>query len=587
MHSRYEDALTVADRDSKFIIPDDQFYTRLVRPGSQPRAPTNRVGIAEDNKLALQSAAVGNKSETLHADASERPLDRGSSEKDFKDSKPIEVDPNTVAQKSSLAESADRKPVIEQTPALSREMDMHKEAPLPRDALPPKSDNTPSTPASQPQTVKSVDAPRPATPLRNGVTMEPSSTTTSPVVNGTARNDKLVPREPRSSAATNENKSQQPFRSMDPPAAPRGSSNLSRQSGAPGISSGGLRNSMSTDSLDSRDRHRESQAPLAPRDVRDREERSQPMADNRGLSSRSMALPPRRLSPGRLPSSRSGSVDSKYSRASDSHRDSERRSDRRDRDRDRQRDAERERERNRDREKERDVDSRKEKEVERLADQDREHSQRSDRHRAADPDKDRRRDTRERDDRKDDKRDDKARKEDRRDRDRDRERDRRDRDRDRRDKDRNRTSRREEEREKDKEKDKDKPRDRERGERLRERDRDKERDKDRDERERPRSERSDRDSLRNGDGHRDRASLGGARDRAERGSRERPETASSVHPPQTERDNSASAVETKSSIDALSARFDAQRRHSVTDSRGSLAESAGPEASIRSMDSFN
>lgn len=580
---RYEDALTVADRDATFIIPDDQFYTRLVRPGGLARALTNKVVNAGDSKPVLQAVVSDEQSETLPASASERRLDVNVSKEDFKDSNAIDVATTTSTQTPSMSsEHAERKiSSVAAHDSIPRGTLQHMEAPVSRDALPPKNEHAPGIASSESQPPRIANDSHPSSPLRNGSFMERSTPTTSPAMNGSARSDRPVPREPRNSVNMNDNKPLQPFRSMDPPAAPRGPLNNPRQSGAPGLPPGDFRNQMSSDAMDSRDKHRGPQAPIAPRDARDREERSQQVTESRfrdGLSSRSMAIPPRRLSPGRMPSSRSGSVDSKYSRASDAHRDSERRSDRRDRDRDRDRHRDADRERDRDKEKDRDIDTRKDKDPERPTDQDREHSQRSDRH----SDKDRRRDNREREDRRDEKRDDKGRREDRhRDRDRDR-RDRdRDRDRDRRDKERSRASRREEEREKEKEKDKDKdkPRDRERGERPREREREKERDKDRDERERAREgERRDRDSLRSGDGHRDRPSTR-TRDRAERASRDRTDTIGSVDPSQNERDDNASSVETKTSIDALSARFEAQRRHSVTDSRGSNVESAS-EASI-------
>lgn len=543
----------MAERDAKFIIPDDQFFTRLVRPGGQTQVPTNKALAVEDTKPELPMPV---KSENLPLEATERR---------------VEVATAPAAQTASSSETADRKTVDLQATDLLKGATPLSETPA-RTTFPPKSENVLFVPP-QSSSVSGLETLRPATPLRNGVHAEPSSTTTSPAVNGAARSERFVPREPRGSAVTNENKTQQPLRSMEPPAAPRGSNYPSRQSGPPGASFPGTRTSSLAPATDSR-----SQGSNAPKDIPERE--ANPSADTRpreGLSSRTMALPPRRLSPGRLPSSRSGSVDSKYSRASDSLRDAERRSDRRDRDRDRVREANRERDR--DREKERDVDGRRDRDAERASGQDRELSQRSDRHRAADLEKDRRRDTRERDDRRDDRRDEKSRKDDRRDRDRDRERDRRERDRDRRDKERHRTSRREDEREKDKEKDKDKPRDRERGERTRDRDRDRERDRDGDDRERPRdAERKDRNGERNGDAPRDRPSVRGARDREDRESRDRTETVSSVLPPK-ERDETASA-DTRSSINALSARFDAQRRHSVTDSRGSAPITPAPQASL-------
>lgn len=486
--------------------------------------------------------------------------------------------------KPASSEVAEQKPFNGQTTMSPVGKNItHTEATLSlRDALLRKSEKARFTPPSDAELQKALGSPGSNSPLPNGVDKRTLPDSKASQVNGAMTPEKSTPREPRGKDSHAESKLQPPLRSMEPPAAPRGSMSISRQAPSASISVEEIKSSVPSDRSDYRDKSKDAQAPATPRDLREREDRHQtvpeiyPRNDHATSSFRGMTSgSSRRTSPGRLPGSRSGSVDSKYSRASDHHREQERRSDRRLGDRDRDRHPDRERERARESEKEKD--GRKEKDQDkpsdRTSDRDRDHSHRSDRHRPEDNGRERRRDARERDDKREDKRRGDRDRE-RRDRDRDRPRDR-DRGKERDEKDRSRLSRREDEREKEKEKDSAKERDKERN---RERDRgertnDKERE--RDDRERTRDTgRRDRDVARSRDGDRDRYQ-GRNRERSEKDARSRDErdTVGETDSRRSDRSAGGSSLEVRSSIDALSRRFDAQRQHSITDSRITSAES--------------
>jgi hypothetical protein len=53
-----EDALTVADRNVGFVIPDEQFFTRLLRSGAQPRNLTGKPANNEDGKAGPQANSL-------------------------------------------------------------------------------------------------------------------------------------------------------------------------------------------------------------------------------------------------------------------------------------------------------------------------------------------------------------------------------------------------------------------------------------------------------------------------------------------------------------------------------------------------
>ncbi|KAJ9092005.1 hypothetical protein QFC19_008873 [Naganishia cerealis] len=588
----YEDALTLANRDSAFIIPDDQFFIRIVRPG-QMRVSTSRPMEAQEGEPTIPIVVADEHPEPPIA------MDTSIPRPDASGTEPI----GSVEEiKPSSSDRAEQKPIDGQTPKpLIGKNINHTEATLSlRDALLRKSEKARFTPPAEVESHKAADSSRAGSPIVNGASTGPLPGSTDLPVNGSMTPQKPIPREPRNKDSPAEAKPQQPLRSMEPPAAPRLPIQTSRQATSAGVSSQDSRQYVPSDPrFDYLEKSREMQAPAASRDIRERDERHRTVHeghskdDHASSSTRGMAISSQRISPGRVPGSRSGSVDSKYSRASDYHRDQDRRSDRRTGERDRDRHPDRDRERARETEKDKEV--RREKDhdrpSERAPDRERDHSHRSERHRPEDNGKDRRRDPRERDDKRDDKRedkrDDKPKREERRERDRerrdrDRDRDRardRDRGRDRDDKDRPRTSRREDEREKEKEKEtekekdkgKERTRERDRGERPIERDR--EREKERDDRDRARDAgRRDRDIARNGDGERDRYQ-GRNKERVDRDTRNRDEVGE-TDSRRSDRSVGGSSFEARSSIDALSRRFDAQRQYSVTDSRVSTSELA-------------
>lgn len=564
----------MADRNAGFIIPDDQFFTRLLRPGAQPRVATSKAATSEDGKALSPTTSLQAKPEAPQTEASGRTVDIDMKKgevlrSEVRKAETLASDELSIQQKSEPVPAT-----VEAEPTRSSDSDRSL-VPL-RDTTPPKKEAGPSAAEPNIHSQKGIMGSRLNSPPHNGPA--------PPSLNGSAQRDRAVPREPRSSMDTNDQKPPPAFRSMDPPAAPRGPIHGFRQEDSPRNYERGSRYAPAHDLSDPRDRTREVPAPTAPRYPRDRDARISHVSESYrdGPPPRAMAVPARRSSPGRQPTSRSGSVDSRYSRASDHHRDAERRSERRDRDREKDRDREREKE------KERPTDTQRDKDVERPRDPAQEHSQRSERHRMSESDRERRRDARERDEkrddkrdeRRDDKRDDKGRREDRRDRERERDRRDRDRDRDRRDKDRSsRTSRRGDD--PDKEKENEKSRDKERSDRPRDhRERDKGEHRDRDDRDRPReADKRDRDGLTDGDGHRERPQSRGGREREGRDDRGRPGTLNSSDSTRIGSHDTTSVAETRTSIDALSARFEAKRQSSFSDSRGPTHPSPSAEVS--------